>query len=181
MNSPSSLRVSIRAGAFSDLAAADRAADRLLAAGFSKEQITVVCSNAVKERHFSQFEHQFPQFEDRPQAASETASGAGPGASIGAAMGGLAAIAVGIAGGGVPLLIAGLAGVSGGSVIGGFLGPILTQEGNNAFGKFYDQALENGKILVAAEDHGPQAETRLAQAGNIFSEVGVDSIFDAAG
>jgi hypothetical protein len=181
MNTPGGLHLSIRAGAFSDLRSADRAVARLLAAGFSKEQITVVCSNETKERHFSQFEHHFPQFEDLAPSNSKEPMGPVAGASIGAAMGGLSAIAFGLASGGVPLLIAGLAGVSGGCVMGGFLDAILTEEGESKFGKFYDRAIQNGKILVAAEDHGPHSEAKLAQAANIISDAGVESVFQPAG
>ena len=67
----------VRAGSFSALESADRAVSGLLGAGFTKEEITVVCSDEAWEQHFRQFEHQ-----DRAGAHAEGAVTAG--ASIGA-------------------------------------------------------------------------------------------------
>ena len=86
------------------MSAADQAVDRLLAAGFAKDQITVVCSDEAKEKHFRQFEHQDPAGSHAPGAVAA-------GVSIGAAAGGLTAIAMGAATGAVPLVIAGAAGM----------------------------------------------------------------------
>ena len=163
MNAPAVLQQSFRAGTFSNLQSGDRAVERLLAAGFPKEQITVVCTDEVKESHFRQLGYQRPP-------NSEAPDGVAAGASVGATVGGLAAIAVGAATGAVPLIIAGAAGISGGSAMGGFLGAILNGEGENEVVKFYDQELRSGKILVVAEDQSPQAESKLAQAAAILAE-----------
>jgi hypothetical protein len=163
MNAPAVLQQSFRAGTFPNLRAADRAVERLLAVGFPKEQITVLCTDEVQESHFRQLGYQ-------PPADSDVAGGGVAGASVGAAVGGLAAIAVGAATGAVPLIIAGAAGVSGGSAMGGFLGSIIKGEGENEVVKFYDRELRNGKILVVAEDHSPQAESKLVQAADILAE-----------
>jgi hypothetical protein len=37
---------------------------------------------------------------------------------------------------------------------------------------YYEQSVARGKILVAAEDHGPEATERLAKAEGIFTEIG---------
>lgn len=163
MNSPAVLQQSFRAGTFSSLQSADQAVARLLAAGFPKEQISVVCTDEVKERHFRQLGYQRPP-------DSEAPNGAVAGASVGATVGGLAAIAMGAATGAVPLIIAGAAGISGGSVMGGFLGAIIKGEGENEVVAFYDQKLRSGRILVVAEDHSPQAESKLEQAAAILTE-----------
>ena len=163
MDAPTVVQQSFRAGTFSNLQSADRAVERLLAAGFPKEQINVVCTDEVKESHFRQLGYQRPADSDAP-------GGGVAGASVGATVGGLAAIAVGAATGAVPLLIAGAAGVSGGSAMGGFLGTILNGEGQDEVVKFYDQELRSGRILVVAEDHSPQAESKLAQAAAVLAE-----------
>jgi hypothetical protein len=163
MNAPAVLQQSFRAGTFSNLQSADRAVEQLLAAGFSKEQITVLCTDEVKESHFRQLGYERPADSDAP-------GGGAAGASVGATVGGLAAIAVGAATGAVPLIIAGAAGVSGGSAIGGYLGAIVHGEGENEVVKFYDQEVRSGKILVVAEDHSSPAESKLAQAAAILAE-----------
>ena len=50
----------LRVGIFSTVEAADQAVAGLLAAGFTKDEITVVCSERVHQEHFKAFEHQDP-------------------------------------------------------------------------------------------------------------------------
>src|SRR6185436_17899022 len=103
----------IRAGVFADLSAVESAIQGLLEAGFTKEEITVVCSDEAKERHFRQYEHQKP-------AGSHTPLAAVAGSALGASLGGVT-LAAGLATGGVPLIVLGSAGLMTGTVLGGFL------------------------------------------------------------
>lgn len=158
-------RCTVRAGVFSSVAAADRAVHQLLEAGFTQNQITVVCSDEAKERHFRQFEHQEAAGANAPAAA--TAGGA-----VGAAFGGATALAAGIAAGGLPLAIIGGAGVLTGGVVGSFVGAMLTRGIEKEAADFYDQAVEQGRLLVTVErpdnEPGPsleRAEELLASAG----------------
>ncbi|HEY5311014.1 MAG TPA: general stress protein, partial [Pirellulales bacterium] len=74
----------IRVGVFSTMAQADHAVRDLLAAGFTKDHITVICSDKFTEQHFHQYDHQQP-------AGSHTTSAATAGGAIGALLGGLTA------------------------------------------------------------------------------------------
>ena len=163
MNREPELKQSFRAGIFSTLPAADRAVRRLLDAGFTTEQITVICSDEAKERHFRQFEHEDP-------AGDHADEGIAAGMTVGAVAGGLTAITVGAATGAVPLVIAGAVGLSGGSAIGGFLGAMLTRGAEKEPSNFYDQAVHRGDILVAIEDRSPDADANLARAAQILAE-----------
>lgn len=163
------LKQTVRAGVFADLRSADAAVARLLAAGFSQDQITVICSDEAKERHFREFEHQEP-------AGANAGDASLAGVSIGALAGGLTAIAVAGALGGIPLLIAGAAGLSGGSAMGGFLGTMLTRGNEKEVSNFYDQAVRHDKILVSVEVHGADAPARLAEAERIFTAAGTEPI-----
>lgn len=163
------LEKSVRAGAYSNLADADRAVAGLLAAGFPKEEITVVCSDESRERHFREFEHQKP-------AGENAGGGVAAGATIGALAGGLTAIAVGAASGVVPLVIAGAAGVSAGSTVGGFLGAMATRGGEKSVSDFYDQAVRRGDILVSVEEHGAGSAARLRQAERIITAAGAETV-----
>jgi len=165
----SALEESVRAASFASLGEADAAVSRLLAAGFTKTEITVVCSDETIERHFEQFRHQNPAGKDAPKTV-------GTGASIGAVAGGLAAVAVGAATGGVPLIVAGAAGLAGGSAMGGFLGAMLTRGEEKELSNYYDQEIRQGRILVAAEAHGPQAARRLSQATAILRDSGAQPV-----
>ena len=159
----------VRAGVFRGRRAAHAAVDALLAAGFQREQITVVCSDATKEREFRDFEHQQPAGANTPAAAIA-------GSSIGAAVGGLAAGAAGIAAGGVPLLVVGGAGLLTGGVLGGFLGAMLTRGVEKEAANFYDQAVSSGRILVTVEQQGKDAPTALARAEQILATAGAEPL-----
>ncbi len=50
----------IEVGIFDSVESADRAVAGLLKAGFTVDQITVVCSDETKERYFRKYEHQEP-------------------------------------------------------------------------------------------------------------------------
>ena len=163
------MQQAVRAGVFSSLPAAVSVVSNLLEAGFTKEQITVVCSDQAKERHFREFEHQQP-------AGSETSSAVVAGSGVGAAIGGLTAVAFGAATGNVPLVIAGATGLFGGGTIGGFVGAMMTRGVEKELANYYDQAVVNGKILVAVEMTEPEAQPRLAQAAQIIADAGADPV-----
>jgi hypothetical protein len=156
----------IRVGVFSTLAAADRAVDGLLAAGFSRDEISVMCSDESVERHFKEFEHQKP-------AGSHTPAAAAAGSVIGAAIGGLAAVAGLITTGGLAVLAAGGLAAWTGGVVGGLVGAMMTRGVEKELANFYDQALTEGKILVAAED-AANNQTRLNQAERIIADSGAE-------
>jgi hypothetical protein len=157
----------VRAGVFSSISAADRAVHGLLAAGYTKERITVICSDAAKEQHFREFEHQQP-------AGANTAEAAATGGALGAAFGGAAAIAAGIAGGGLPLVIVGGAGLLTGSVLGSFLGAMLTRGIEKEAADYYDQAVVQGKLLVTVEQDDAHPGPPLARAEQILAEAGAE-------
>lgn len=160
----------IRAGVFSTLSAAQEAVSQLLQAGFTTEQITVLCSDETKERHFREFEHQQPSGTMLPEAATA-------GSAIGAAVGGLAATAAGVAAGNATLAFAGAAaGVCTGGVLGGFLGAMMTRGIERETADFYDQAVEDGEIHVSVDVHGDHAESKLAHAEQILAATGAKAI-----
>jgi hypothetical protein len=157
----------VRAGVFSSVATAGEAVRRLLAAGFSQEQITVVCSDENKEQFFREFEHQQP-------AGANTPAAAAVGGTIGASLGGVAAGAVGLATGGLPLIGAAGIGIWAGGVLGGFLGAMATRGIEKEAADFYDQAVSEGKLLVAVEEH--DARPALAAAEQVLAEAGAEPL-----
>jgi hypothetical protein len=163
------LETPFRVGVFSTIQAADNAVARLLNAGFTREEISVVCSDETKERHFREFEHEKP-------AGTNTPAAVAIGGSIGAALGGLTAVGIGAATGGVGLLVAGGAAAWTGGVFGGFLGAMMSRGTENELANFYNQAVVLGRILVAVEVQGESADARLVQAERIFTEAGADPL-----
>lgn len=160
----------IRAGVYAALPTAEEVVRQLLDAGFTIEQITVVCSDDTKEAHFREFEHQAPSGKSLPAAATT-------GSAIGAAVGGLAAAAAGVATGNTELAFSGgAAGVCTGGILGGFLGAMMTRGVEREAADFYDQALEDGEILVMVDVHGDDAGEKLALAEKIFLASGAKAL-----
>jgi outer membrane lipoprotein SlyB len=156
----------IRAGIFSNVEKAEEAIDRLLAAGFVKDQITVVTSDEGMRRHFNNVKLQEP-------AGAHTEEAVVIGSSFGAALGAIGIGAVGVALGGVPLLVvAGTYGLVAGGVVGGFVGAMLTRGIENEVANFYDQEVADGNLLVAVEVDELDAKLSLWDAERILAEAG---------
>jgi hypothetical protein len=143
----------------------------LLAAGFTPEQVTVVCSEVAVQQHFKQFEHQDP-------AGTKTPAAALTGGACGAALGVLATVALASIPtlGGAALLAAGGIALWGGGVVGGLVGAMMTRGLEKELANYYDQAVTRGKILVAAEQENPSLQAMLARAAEVFQKHGVDSL-----
>lgn len=155
----------LEAGVFGSIDEAKRAVHGLLGAGFTKDEITVVCSDTTKERYFHEFDHQDPAGTHTPRAAIV-------GGTIGAAIGGLSVIAAAAATGGVALFAAGPVTAWAGGVTGGLIGAMMTRGVEKELADYYQQAVIEGQILVAAEDSGPNQHERLSQAAKILAEAG---------
>jgi hypothetical protein len=168
MLKPETIERPLRVGVFATVAEADRAVENLLASGFTKDNITVMCSDEAVERHFQAFQKQEP-------AGTYTPATAVSGGAIGAALGGLAAVAGGLATGGIGLLAtAGIAAWAGG-VAGGLVGAMMSRGVEKELANYYQQAVVDGDILVAVEaDQGASETPRrdLARASQILAEAG---------
>ena len=153
----------IEVGVFESYRAAEHAVAALAASGFPKEAISVICPTCSAE--------QFPRAERMDPAGAHTPGAAAAGGVVGGLLGGLAAV-VGIAvTGGMGLFAVGplLGATATGGVAGAFVGAMLTRGFEPEIANFYDQALQKGQILVAADTRqGPgreAAEKALAGAG----------------
>lgn len=154
-------QVPVRAGVFQTVAQADEAVRRLLAAGFHKDQLAVVCSDETKAELFQDIRTPKP-------AGSHTPAGVITGGAIGLAAGGLAALLTGI-----PAIIAA-------GAMGPFVGAMMTRGAEKEISNFYDQAVEPGTILVAVELHKTDS-SRLADAESILAEAGAQPVSLAKG
>jgi len=150
-------------GIFSTMQQAKKVVEDLLAAGFTKEQITVICSDETRQKQFAEFEHQPPHVAPAAIAA---------GSVVGATLGGLAAVVAGMATGGIALIFSGGAAAWAGAVVGGLVGGMMTRGVERELADYYEQAVLKGKILVAAEEHGPKANEHLSIAEGIFAKQG---------
>jgi hypothetical protein len=173
MNKTSSMVRPIEAGVFADLQLADQAVAALLDAGFDKEHITVICSDAAVQRHFSEFEHQDP-------AGAHTTTAVMVGGAIGAVLGGLTTAVGAVATGGLALMATAGAVAWTGGVFGGLVGAMMTRGVEKELANYYDQAVARGKILVAGEADAHDATARqqqqLALAKKVLSEAGAEPV-----
>jgi hypothetical protein len=157
------------AGVFSDIDGARQAVHGFLEAGFTPEHITVLCSDETKELYFREFEHQDP-------AGTHTTTAAVVGGTIGAALGGLAVVASAAATGSLALWAAGPITAWAGGVAGGLVGAMMTRGIEKELANYYQQAVVEGQILVAAEDHGPDRQASLARAAQILADAGAKPV-----
>jgi hypothetical protein len=164
-----SLDQSYEVGIFATIEEAEQAVRELLEAGFTTDEITVICSDEDKEKYFRSFEHQEPAGAMTPKAALG-------GAAIGALLGGVPVIGAAVATGSLVLWVAGPAIASALGVAGGLVGAMSTRGFEKEIANYYQQAVLDGLILVAAQAHGPQSKSRLHQAATILAESGAKPI-----
>jgi outer membrane lipoprotein SlyB len=160
----------VRAGIFTSAEKAEEVIRNLLAAGFSKDQITVVTSDKGALRHFPDVKLQEP-------AGAHTEEALTIGSSLGAALGALGIGLVGLATGGVPLLVIGSTyGAVTGGVTGGFIGAMLTRGVEKEVANFYDQEVADGNLLVAVEVDEASTKPSLEDAERILAEAGAKPV-----
>jgi hypothetical protein len=159
----------IRVGVYDHLGEAENVVRRLLDAGFTRDRITVVCSDRAVQRHFEAFHHQDP-------AGTHTATNALAGSGIGVLLGGITAAAFGVATGGVALLAAGGLALGAGGVVGGLIGALATRGVEKEIADYYDQAVQDGRILVAVEAEGEQNLATLTAAERILAQGGAQPL-----
>lgn len=159
----------LRVGVFAAIDDARLAVERLLDAGFSTAQITVVCSDDTKEQYFRAFEHQHPAGTNTPVAAIA-------GGTLGALLAGATVVAAAGVTGGVALLAAGGISAWAGGVVGGLVGAMMTRGVEKELANYYNQAVIEGKLLVAAEAAGPGAAAMLTRAETIFADTGAEPL-----
>jgi hypothetical protein len=156
---------SLEVGVFDTVDEARQAVRGLLDVGFTKEHITVVCSDETKERYFAEFEHQEP-------AGTFTPTAAIAGGTIGALLGGVTVVASAIVTGSLALWAAGPITAWAGGVAGGLVGAMMTRGVEKELANFYQQSVVSGQILVGAEHHGANAAAMLAKAAKILADSG---------
>ncbi len=169
LSEPQKRTLPLRIGVFTNVDHAKQAVRDLQAAGFTSAEITVVCSDKIREAHFREFEHQEPAGTFTPEAAAA-------GSVIGATVGGISAAALALATGGVALLIGGAVAMWTGGVIGGLVGAMMTRGVERELADYYDQAVTAGKILVAAEATGARGAERLTTAERILANAGAEPL-----
>lgn len=162
-----------RVGAFRTVEQADRALQDLRAAGYSDEELAVVCSSETKEKYFKNVDKPVPS-----RDYSSKAIGVG---SVAGAIGGLALVAVTVATGGLAApAVAGAAVMAGGALGGAFVGAMSVRGFEGELGAYYQQAVQSGWVLVVAEPNSDQAH-KWDVAERVLDKAGAEAVPLAAG
>jgi hypothetical protein len=155
---------------FSTRSAAESAVDRLLAAGFSNQDVSVLMSDNDSAREFAT--------EKNTKAPEGTTTGVGVGGVIGGTLGLLAGIgALAIPGVG-PLIAAGpimgaLAGLGVGGAVGGLVGALVGLGIPEYEAKRYEGRVKDGGILVSV--HCDTSE-EISRAKDVLKQAGGEDI-----
>lgn len=149
---------------YEDRRTAEVAVDRLVQAGFSRDDISVLMSDGTRGRDFS--------MEQSTKAPEGAASGGAIGGTLGAIAAGLAAVGT-IATGGAGIVAAGpivaaLAGGGAGAAAGGIIGGLVGLGVPEHEAKVNAERLEKGDILVGVQcdkDRTDAVETVFGKTG----------------
>jgi len=151
-----------RAEVFDTVARAEQAVRGLLAAGFTKDQITVVCPAKFQDQCLCTT----PDSQG-PEGAVETLA---KGGAAGAALGGLALAAM-VLTGGLSVPVAALF-VGGSALAGGFSNLIVSRGYEVEAHDSIKQAIHDGRIVVGVDVLGDDSAARLAEAQRILESAG---------
>ncbi len=155
---------------FPTRAAAESAVDRLIAAGFSNQDVSVLMADTDSSREFAT--------EKNTKAPEGTAAGVGVGGVVGGTLGLLAGIgALAIPGVG-PLIAAGpimgaLAGLGVGGAVGGLVGALVGLGIPEYEAKRYEGRVKDGGILVSV--HCDTSE-EVSRAKDVLKQAGGEDI-----
>jgi hypothetical protein len=153
-------------GLFKTRAAAEAAVDAIIKRGYTRDDISVLMSDATKNKEFA--------VQTRTHAVDGMGIGSVIGGTVGAVLLAIAAVGTSIAIPGLGLLVAGpiaaaLAGAGAGGATGGLIGLLIGTGIPEHRAKVYDTAIRGGGILLGAEaktdDEVDRLETLLEDIG----------------
>lgn len=166
------MKRTIRAAAFCDVETADRAVAKLLAAGYSRNQVSVLSSATWKAERISRREG--VRTEGTPQWLSWQA--ARDGVMLGGGMGGAVGVLLALGGliygaGALVTLPIILVATAGGAVVGALISEMRMRGVEKESADFYDQAVDPDSVLVAVDASEEGSLHTAAPADQVFGEM----------
>lgn len=151
-------------GLFKTKLAAEAAVDALIKQGYTRDDISVLMSDATKSKEFA--------IESGTHAMDGAGIGGAVGGTVGAVLAAIAAVGTSIALPGIGLVIAGpivaaLAGAGAGGAAGGVVGALVGAGIPEHRAKVYDAGLRGGGILIGVEP-------RTTEDSDIIEKILVD-------
>lgn len=154
----------IHMAVYDDVPTAASAVHDLREAGFTPEEISVLCSDVHRERLFQEYVHEEPAGKHSEEAVNKAGLAA-------AGLGGAAVLTGLLTSTGIGIFAIGaFAGVA---AVGTFVALMLTRGQEKELADYYDQAVTEGKILVGIETNDPD---RQAIADEIFGKQGEQAL-----
>jgi hypothetical protein len=147
-------------GLFKNKVAAEAAVDALMKRGYSRDDISVLMSDATRSKEFA--------LQTRSHAADGAGIGGAVGGAVGAVLAAIAAVGSSIFFPGINLVIAGplaaaLAGAGAGGVTGGLIGGLIGAGIPEYRAKVYDAGLRSGGILLGVEARADEEVDKLEE------------------
>jgi hypothetical protein len=158
-------------GLFKTRVAAESAVDAILKRGYSRDDISVLMSDATKSKEFA--------VETRSHAADGAGIGGALGGAVGAALAAIAAVGTTII---IPplggLVIAGpiaaaLAGAGAGGATGGIIGALIGAGIPEHRAKVYDAGIRSGGILLGVE---APTDDDVAKLEQLLEDIGAEHV-----
>jgi hypothetical protein len=156
-------------GLFKTRVAAEAAVDAIIKRGYTRDDISVLMSDATKSKEFA--------VETRTHAAD----GAGIGGAVGGAVGAAALAAIVALGAPITLpgiiiagpIVAALAGAGAGGATGGIIGALIGAGIPEHRAKVYDAGLRGGGILLGVEAKSDEDADKLEQ---LLEDIGAEHV-----
>ncbi len=157
-------------GLFKTRVAAEAALDAIIKRGYTRDDISVLMSDATKNKEFA--------VETGTRAADGAGIGGALGGALGATLAAIAAVGTTIALPGLGLVIAGpiaaaLAGAGAGGATGGVIGALIGAGIPEHRAKVYDAGLRGGGILLGVEAKSDEDVSKLEQ---LLEDIGAEHV-----
>lgn len=157
-------------GLFKSRVAAEAAVDAILKHGYSRDEISILMSDATRSKEFA--------LQTRSHAADGAGIGGAVGGTVGAVLAAIAAVGTTMFLPGLNLVIAGpiaaaLAGAGAGGAAGGVIGALVGAGIPEYRAKVYDAELRGGGILIGVEARDEEDIERLE---DLLAELGAQHV-----
>ena len=152
-------------GLFNDRDSAERAYTSLRERGYSTDDVNVLMSDETRNRHFGE---DSPSSELGDKALEGAGAGSAIGGTLGAIIGGIAAIGTNVVLPGVGLIVAGplaaaLAGAGAGGLTGGLIGALVGSGIPEDRAKDYEEGIRGGGMVMGVNPRSDEDADYLEQ------------------
>jgi len=157
-------------GLFKTRTAAEAAVDAIIKRGYTRDDISVLMSDATKNKEFA--------MQTRSHAADGLGVGGAIGGTVGAVLAAIAAVGTSIAIPGLGLIVAGpiaaaLAGAGAGGATGGLIGLLIGTGIPEHRAKVYETGVRGGGILLGVE---AKSDEEVEKISTLLEDIGAEYV-----